>query len=28
MCLYVYHKAKIPLENGAEVVIDKFEYLP
>jgi hypothetical protein len=28
MCLYIFRKAPIPLENGAEVVIDKFEYLP
>jgi hypothetical protein len=28
MNLYVFGKAKIPLENGAEVVIEKFEYLP
>jgi hypothetical protein len=28
MCLYIFRKAKVPLENGAEVVIDKFEYLP
>lgn len=28
MNLYIYGKAKIPLENGAEVVIEKFEYLP
>jgi hypothetical protein len=28
MNLYVYGSAQIPLENGAEVVIDKFEYLP
>jgi hypothetical protein len=28
MTLYIFRKAKVPLENGAEVVIDKFEYLP
>lgn len=28
MNLYVFGRAKIPLENGAEVVIEKFEYLP
>jgi hypothetical protein len=28
MNLYIYGKATIPLENGAEVVIEKFEYLP
>ena len=28
MNLYVYGSAKIPLESGAEVVIEKFEYLP
>jgi hypothetical protein len=28
MNLYVYHNAKIPFQNGAEVVIEKFEYLP
>lgn len=28
MNVYVFRKAHIPLENGAEVVIDKFEYLP
>ena len=28
MNLYVYGSAKVPLENGAEVVIEKFEYLP
>ena len=26
--LYVFGNAKIPLQNGAEVVIEKFEYLP
>jgi hypothetical protein len=26
--LYVFGRAKQPLENGAEVVIEKFEYLP
>jgi hypothetical protein len=26
--LYVFRDAKIPLQNGAEVVIEKFEYLP
>ena len=28
MNLYVFGSAKVPLENGAEVVIEKFEYLP
>lgn len=28
MNLYVFGNAKIPLQNGAEVVIEKFEYLP
>lgn len=28
MNLYVFGGAKQPMENGAEVVIDKFEYLP
>jgi hypothetical protein len=28
MNLYVFHGAKVPLQNGAEVVIEKFEYLP
>ena len=28
MNLYVFGKAGIPLENGGEVVIEKFEYLP
>jgi hypothetical protein len=28
MNLYVFRKAHIPLENEAEVVIDKFQYLP
>ncbi len=28
MNLYVYGSAQVPLENGAEVVIEKFEYLP
>jgi hypothetical protein len=28
MNLYVFGSAKIPLENGAEVVVEKFEYLP
>ena len=28
MNLYIFRKSKVPLENGAEVVIDKFEYLP
>jgi hypothetical protein len=28
MNLYVFGNAKIPLENGAEVVVEKFEYLP
>jgi len=26
--LYVFREARIPLENGAEVVVEKFEYLP
>lgn len=28
MNLYIFRKAKVPLKNGAEVVIDRFEYLP
>jgi hypothetical protein len=28
MNLYVFRSAKIPFKNGAEVVIEKFEYLP
>jgi hypothetical protein len=28
MNLYVFRGAKEPLQNGAEVVIEKFEYLP
>jgi len=28
MSLYVFHGAKEPLQNGAEVVVEKFEYLP
>jgi hypothetical protein len=28
MNLYVFGSAKVPLKNGAEVVIEKFEYLP
>lgn len=28
MNLYIFRKSKVPLDNGAEVVIDKFEYLP
>jgi hypothetical protein len=28
MNLYVFHNAKIPIKNGAEVVIERFEYLP
>ncbi len=28
MNLYVFRNAKIPFQNGAEVVIEKFEYLP
>jgi len=28
MNLYVYRSATVPLEHGAEVVIEKFEYLP
>jgi hypothetical protein len=26
--LYIFGGAKVPLQNGAEVVIEKFEYLP
>ena len=26
--LYVFGYATVPLKNGAEVVIEKFEYLP
>ena len=26
--LYVYGKARIPMEHGAEVIVEKFEYLP
>ena len=26
--LYIYGKSRIPQENGVEVVIEKFEYLP
>ena len=28
IALYVFHQGQIPLKNGNEVVIDKFEYLP
>jgi hypothetical protein len=28
MNLYVFRGAKVPLQDGAEVVIEKFEYLP
>jgi hypothetical protein len=28
MVLYVFRSSKLPLQNGAEVVIEKFEYLP
>jgi hypothetical protein len=28
MTLYVFHNSRIPLQRGAEVVIEKFEYLP
>jgi hypothetical protein len=28
MTLYVFRGAKDPLQNGAEVVIEKFKYLP
>jgi hypothetical protein len=28
MALYIFSSSKIPLKNGAEVVIEKFEYLP
>jgi hypothetical protein len=28
IALYVFHQGPIPLKNGNEVVIDKFEYLP
>ena len=28
MNLYIFGNARIPLENGAEVIIEKFEYLP
>ena len=28
MNLYVFHGAKNPLQHGAEVVVEKFEYLP
>jgi hypothetical protein len=28
MNLYDFHNAKIPIKSGAEVVIEKFEYLP
>jgi hypothetical protein len=26
--LYVFHRAEVPLKNGDEIVIEKFEYLP
>ncbi|MBX3280794.1 MAG: hypothetical protein KF868_22580 [Acidobacteria bacterium] len=28
MALYVFRSSRLPLRNGAEVVIEKFEYLP
>lgn len=28
MALYIFRSSKLPLQNGAEVVIEKFEYLP
>jgi hypothetical protein len=28
MALYIFSSSNIPLRNGAEVVIEKFEYLP
>jgi hypothetical protein len=28
MALYIFVSSKLPLQNGAEVVIEKFEYLP
>ncbi len=28
MALYIFRSSKLPLRNGAEVVIEKFEYLP
>jgi hypothetical protein len=28
IALYVYGKTDQPLRNGAEVVVEKFEYLP
>jgi hypothetical protein len=28
IALYVFHQGPIPLKNGNEVIIDKFEYLP
>ncbi|HKE32624.1 MAG TPA: hypothetical protein VKD65_12925 [Candidatus Angelobacter sp.] len=28
MALYIFSSSKLPLQNGAEVVIEKFEYLP
>jgi hypothetical protein len=26
--LYVFYRGQVPLKNGNEVIIDKFEYLP
>lgn len=28
MALYIFSSSKLPLQNGSEVVIEKFEYLP
>ena len=28
MALYVFRSSKVPLQNGTEVVIEKFEYFP
>ena len=28
IALYVFHQGQVPLKNEAEVIIDKFEYLP
>jgi hypothetical protein len=28
MNLYIYRSAKAPFKNGAEVVVERFEYLP
>jgi hypothetical protein len=28
IALYVFHQGPIPLQNGTEVIIDRFEYLP